>query len=106
MLDLNTRIHFDEVQVVRVRIEEQSDGASVVVFDGAADCHGGFADFFANVRRQIGGRSDFHYFLMTSLHRAIAFPEMNKIAMTIAEKLDFNMPRTGNEFLDEDFVTA
>lgn len=46
VFDLDTGIHFDEVEVA-VFIDEEFDGACVFVFAGFSDFDGGFAHFFA-----------------------------------------------------------
>ena len=60
-----------------------------------------FTEFFAQFRififQQRRGRF-FDQFLVTPLHRAIAFTEMNDFTFVIAENLDFDMVRIFNEF--------
>jgi len=39
---------------------------------------------------------------MAALDRTFALAKMNDVAVLIAEDLDFDVTRTGNEFFDED----
>ena len=46
------------------------------------------------------------HLLVAALERAIAFEQMNDIAMTIAEYLHLDMTRALNPFLDEHDIIA
>ena len=52
MLDLQAGVHFNEVEPA-VLVQEELDGAGIVVVDGLGDRDGRFAHFFAKIRRQI-----------------------------------------------------
>ena len=52
--------------------------------------------------RQICGRRYFDHFLVTPLHGAIAFVEMQQIAVIVGENLDFEMARTRQIFFKKD----
>ena len=54
--------------------------------------------------RQVDARGDFDDFLMPPLHRAIAIPEMDEIAVVIAEDLHFDVLGAADVAFDEDFA--
>ncbi len=43
---------------------------------------------------------------MPPLHRAIAFEQVDQIAVLVAEQLHFDVPRPADEFFDEDVGAA
>ena len=106
VLDLNPRIDLDEVELVRVGIDEKLDRAGVVVADGAADRDARRRRSVADVGRQIRRGGDLDHLLMSPLHRAVALPQMDQIAVAVAEELDLDVPGPRDELLDEDLVAA
>ena len=106
MLDLNSWVDLDEIVRAGVVIDEEFDRAGVFVLHRAADRQGGLADFAAQCGIEVGRRGDFDDLLMPPLHRAVPLEQMDKIAVLVAEKLHFDVPRAGDEFFDEDFVAA
>ena len=56
----------------------------------------------ANVRIEVRGRGDFDDLLMPALHGAIAFVEMDEIAMLVAEELHFEMAGPDDELFEKD----
>ena len=106
VLDLDPRIDLDEVQLVRVRIDEELDRAGVVVAHRASDRERGITDLLTDVARQVRRGGDFDHLLMPPLHRAVALPKVNQVAVAVAEQLDFDVPRPRDELLDEDLVAA
>ena len=66
------------------------DAAHPVAFLGADDGRGGF----------------FQYFLVTPLQRAVALAEMDRLALAVAEHLEFDMPRIAEILFQIDGVVA
>ena len=101
VLDLNSRIDFDEVELVRVAIDEELDGAGVLVLHRPADLDRGIADRCRDAGIEVRRRRDFHHLLMPPLHGAIPLVEMDQIAVLVAEKLHLDVAGLGDELLDE-----
>ena len=104
MLDLNPRVHLDEVKFA-VFIEELNGsrpGIAEFAHRGRAD----FADFQA-LRGIERGRGTFlPDLLVAALQRAIAVAEMNGLAVAVAQNLDFDMARLFEIFFKIDRVVA
>ncbi len=93
MLDLDARVHLDEVELLAVHIHQEFDGAGVLVADGAADLQRQRADLGALVLGQIGRGRAFDDLLVAALHGAVAFVKMVKPAVAVAQKLHLDVPR-------------
>ena len=106
VLNLDARIHLDEVPTPRIRIEQEFDCAGVAEARGLHQAHRRRAKLAANRRIEIRSRRDFDHFLMPALHRAIALPQMQHVAMIVAENLHFDVPRARQIFLDENGCVA
>ncbi len=101
MLDLNARIHLDEVPLAGVHVVKEFDRAGVAVVGLAPDAQRRFAQFGAHARAQICSWRDLHDFLVAPLHGAIALPEMQQIAVVVGKNLHFDVPRARKKFLQE-----
>src|SRR5690349_19386924 len=101
VLNLDARIHLNEKELVAIDVEQEFDGAGIAIFGRLAKSDSRFADLLAQVDRKIDAGRDLDDLLMPALHRAIALPEMNEIAVLIAEDLHFDMLGAPDEALDE-----
>ena len=79
VLDLDARVHLDEVELAGVNIVEELDGAGVLVADVSADRDGGVADRLADGRVEVRGRGDLDDLLMPALDRAIALEQCTRL---------------------------
>ena len=105
MLDLQPRVHLEEIEAP-VLPRDEFDGAGAVVTHGLGECDRLLAHPAAGRRiEQRRGRL-FHDLLIAALDRAFALAEMNDIAVLVAQYLDFDVPRVLDEFLDEYAVVA
>src|ERR1700730_1540699 len=104
MLDLNPCIHFDEIKFAI--FVEKLDGAGAGITEFAHRACTNFADFQALRRIEGGGGAFLPDFLIPALQRAIAFAEMNSLAVAIAENLDFDMTRLFEKLFEIDRVVA
>src|SRR3546814_12490621 len=99
MLDLQPRIHFQEIEPA-VSIEQKFNraGADVIHGLGRRDC----GHTHLRAQRVINGRTwrFFHDFLVTTLHRAVTLAEMNNMSVSIAKPLDLDLARVDHCFLD------
>ena len=102
VLDLDSRIDLDEVEIAGVGVDQEFDCARVFVSQLPSDGQGGVADFFARVRIERGGGGDLHDFLMAALDRAIALVEVHEISVQVAHQLNFDVPGTGHVFFKKD----
>ena len=106
MLDLQPRVHFDEPESAcaqpggAVGDELHCAGAAVV----HRLCRGDrrFADCRAQFRRHARRQRLLNYLLVAPLQRTIALAKMNRVAVVVAEDLDFDVPGRGDKFLDQD----
>src|SRR5262249_51801584 len=106
VLDLNARIHFDEVILAGIDVEEKLHGTRIIQPGGAADLESGVPHALANAIVQIRRRRELDDLLMASLQRAVALEEMDEIAVPIAEQLHFDMASPGDEFFEKDIAQA
>ncbi len=83
-------------------IEQEFHRAGIAVARRAGDAEAAAHSSLRIVGRKIRGRSDFHDFLVAPLHRTIAFPQVQHIAVMVGEDLHFQMARAGKIFFEED----
>src|SRR5262245_24100890 len=104
MLDLETGVHFEEVELAAD--QQPLDGAGGGVADGlgGVDCNG--SDLLAQGCVDGGRRRFLDQLLMTALYRAIAFAEMDDVAVLVRDDLDFDMARLRQVALDIDGAVA
>ena len=106
MFDLDARIHFDKVKLVRVRIDQKFDRACILIADFFTNRDRSIAQRLTNFRQQVWGRSNFNDLLVTSLHRTITFIQVHQIAVLVAEQLDLDMPGMFNKLFDKHLGAA
>jgi hypothetical protein len=101
VLDLETGVHLKKVEVA-VLIEEELDGSGVGVSGRKSEANGGLPhpapQVFVDRRRGCF----FDYLLVTALHRALAFTEVDTMAMLVGEDLNLDVARTLDELLEID----
>ena len=79
MLDLQSRVHLEEVELA-LRCHEKLDGARVLIFDAACGGDCGRRHLLPQLFRVIRRRRFFDDFLIAPLNRAIALEEMRDLA--------------------------
>src|SRR6185503_10528784 len=99
MLDLQTGIHFEKVEVLLL-IEQKLQRSRADVADRAGALNGDPADAPARAIVHSGRRRFFENLLMAPLNRALAIVEMNDVAVIVGENLNFHVARPLDEFLD------
>ena len=104
MLDLQTRVHFDEIELA-VFIEKlnRPDAEIAELADSIAD---DLADFFALQIIEGRRRALFQHLLVTTLQRAVAFTQMRHIAMCIGNNLQFDVTRRAEIFFHVERIVA
>ena len=104
MLDLDAGVHLDEVEAA-VLVEEL-EGAGAAVADADAGFDADLADLGALLRRDARRGCFFDHLLVAALHGAVAFAQMDGVALAVGEYLDFHVARVLQEFLHVDLVVA
>ena len=91
MLDLQARIHLDEIELA-ILVEEldRADAEIAELLDGGGD---GLADGGAGCIVDDGRGGFLEHLLVAALQRAVAFAKMDDIAMAVGDDLDFDVPR-------------
>ena len=105
MLDLKPRIHFQEEEAL-ILAGDEFDGAGAVVADGLSERDRLLAHFLARRLVEQRARRFLDDLLIAALDRAFALAEIDHVAVLVAQNLDFDVARIGDEFLDEDAVVA
>src|SRR5262249_22207944 len=105
VLDLQPRIHLEEVEAL-VLSGDELDRTGAVVPNGFGECDRLLAHIFARGRVNQRRWSLLNYFLIAPLDRAFPLAEMDNIAVLVAQHLNFDVPRIGNEFLNKDALIA
>ena len=105
MFDLYARVDFDEVKFT-VRRDQKFDSTGIDVMDVLHQFQGCVADLLAQFDRQGRSRSRFDDFLVTALDRAVAFKEVDDIAVFVAHDLDFDVFRIDDAFFQINFIAA
>src|SRR5437762_1550182 len=100
MLDLDPRVHFEEIEVP-AGVEEELDGARVAVADRAGEPEGGRGHL--QPERFVEGRRRrlLDQFLVPPLEGALALAEMDGVPVVVGDDLDLDMASPGEEPLEE-----
>ena len=101
VLDLDPRVHLHEGEVPVV-VEQELHGAGARVADRQRARDGLLADVLAHLRRQVRGRRLLDQLLMAPLHRAVALPEVDAVAVRVADELHLGVARRLEVPLDVD----
>src|SRR5579883_1730282 len=105
MLDLKPRIHFEEVEA-SILGGDEFDGSRRIIIDSTGQSERLFAHHAARLLIDKRGRCLLDQFLVAALNRALTLAKINYISMLIAEHLDFDMPRIGDVFFNENAAIA
>src|SRR5438046_4010062 len=101
MLYLEAGVHLEEVEI-SVGVDQKLGRPGAVVTGFSRDPDRGVAHRGAHLG--IGGdqgrRALFDDLLMAALQRTLALPEVNQVAMLVAEQLDFDVPRILEHLFD------
>ena len=105
MLDLDARVHLDEVELAVLVEELERAGAAV------ADRAAGLDAALAHAARAAGAvmpgrRRLLDDLLVAALHRAVALAQVDDVAVSVGEHLDLDVARPLEELLHVDLVVA
>ena len=105
MLDLQPRVHLQEIEAA-VLPGDEFDRAGAVVADRLGERDRLLAHPGPRLRVEQRARRFLDDLLVAALDRALALAEMDHVAVLVAQDLDFDVARIGDEFLDEDAIVA
>ena len=105
MLDLQARVHFQEVEVT-VAVDDEFDGAGRGIAHRLRKRTGLFAHRLAGGLVEEGRGRLFDDLLVPALDRAFAFVEVDAIPVLVGQHLNLDVTRLRDELLDEDAVVA
>src|SRR5436190_3323133 len=105
MLDLQARVHFEEVEVV-VRRDDEFDGAGVAIVDACGCRDRGLRHPLAQLVAVARRGCFFDDLLMPALQRAVALEEMDDVAVRVAEDLELDVARLFDVALEQQAIVA
>ena len=105
MLDLQPRVHLQEVEAL-VLAGDEFDGAGGIVVHRFRKRDRLFAHPAAGGLVEQRRRRFFDHLLIAALDGTFALAEINHVAVLVAEHLDFDVAGIDDEFFDEDPVVA
>src|SRR6478672_7439998 len=102
MLYLDPCVHFDEKELAAFRVEDEFHRAGINVIKCLDQSHSCFCHPFTGLLVEHWRRRLLDKFLMTTLHAAVTFTQMDVIAVTVAEHLNLDMADLRKEPLEID----
>src|SRR5271168_559270 len=105
MLDLEARVHFEEVEAA-LAVHQEFEGAGIRVASGARQVYGRFAHRAPQRRVYYRRRRFFHHLLVAALHGAFALAQIDDVAVMVAEHLNLDVARAFEVFLDVEAAVA
>ena len=100
VFDLDARIHLDE-HVVAVFVDEEFDGPRTRVADLACEGHRIGAQSRPQLRGDVRGRRQFDDLLVSALHRAVPFEQVDDVAVGVGQDLHLDVSRLDDGLLEE-----
>src|SRR5690606_4305541 len=91
VLDLQAGVHLDEEELAV--LPQELDGAGAQVADGGDGLVDRFTDLLAPLGRQGGRGGLFQHLLVTALQRAVAFAQVDDVAVAVGDDLDLDVAR-------------
>ena len=101
VLHLQSRVHFEEIELRRVGVVYELDRARGAIAHRKAELHRCQVQRVARFIGQSWRRRFLDDFLIAALDRTVALAECNHGSMTVAEQLHFDVPGASHEFLEE-----
>ena len=106
VFDLEARVGFEKEEFARVFVEEELDGAGRAVGECPGQAQSGLSHGFAQGDIDPGRRRLLDDLLVAPLDRALAFAQVDEVAVGVAEHLDLDVPRPPDIALEKDPVVA
>ncbi len=105
MLDLDAGVHFHEVERF-VLVQQHLDRAGADVVDRFGALHRRVAHLLAKRVGHRGARRLLDQLLVPPLHRAVALPQVDDVAVPVTHDLELDVSRAREILLDVDFAVA
>ena len=105
MFDLDAGVHLDEVEIAR-GVDDELDRAGVGVVGGADQPDGRVAHRRAGCGIEPRGGALLDQFLVPPLHRAIALPQVDDVAVVVGDHLDLDVAGMLDVFFEIDVAVA
>ena len=105
MLDLQARVHLEEVELA-VLVDDELDGAGALVFDCLGQRDGLLAHSLARLGVEERARRLLDHLLVAALDRALALPEIDAVAVAVGDQLDLDVARLFDILLDEHAIVG
>jgi hypothetical protein len=106
MLDLQTRIDFEEIEILALDVVDELHGAGGLVVDALPERDGGLMQPRAHLFGDARCRRLLDHLLIAPLQRAIALAEPDNMPLAVAEDLHLDVPRHRDEALEIDASVA
>ena len=106
MLDLQARVHLDEVKRAGVDVQQELHGSGMRVAGGTRQRQRRLANLATLRVRQQWRRRSLDDLLVTALYRAVALEQMDQGTVPVPQDLDFDVARPGHEPLEVHRVVA
>src|SRR5690349_9836778 len=106
VLDLDARVHLEEIELVALRVDEEFDGAGAAITQPAGKTQRGIVQPRAQSARDARRRRLLDQFLVAALHGAVALTQVDQVPGAVAEHLHLDVPRTRHEPLEIDARVA
>jgi len=106
MLDLDPGVHFHEIEILRLFIDEVFDGASILIVDRLDQSYGSIAHALAEFRSEKWRWAFLDDFLVAALHGAIALAKVDEVAVRIRDDLELDVMRVEHEFFQIAFAIS
>ncbi len=106
VLDLDSRVHFNEVEFAGIGIHQIFDGACADIVRRLGDAQRIGGEFGALFGRQVRGGGALDDLLVAALDRAVALEEMDHITMRVTQNLALDVAGALDELFQIDFVLA
>jgi hypothetical protein len=102
VLDLDARVHLQEIEGAAARVDHELDGAGRPVLGCRAQTHRRFVHRRQGVGRQPGGRRLLDHLLVAPLQRAVPLPQRQHPTRAVAEDLHLDVPGGIHQLLQVD----
>jgi len=90
MLDLKTCVHLHKVELISDSVKNELNSTSIYITNSSCSLDSSLSNLFSNILANLWWCL-FNYLLMSSLHWAISFIQVDIITVTITEYLQFNV---------------
>ncbi len=97
VLDLNTWVHFDEIELAAVGVLQKLYCSSIFIARAAAQRQSGLTQRFTLFRAHEQRRRTLDDLLVPALHRAVALEQVHQLSVFVGEHLNLDVTRTPHE---------